>query len=59
MDAGDAFRTQDFKLNIGAGIGVRWRSPVGVVRVDFGYPVKTEIPDTNRIRFHISLGPDL
>ena len=59
VDAGDAFRTQDFKLNIGAGIGVRWRSPVGVVRVDFGYPVKTEIPDTNRIRFHISLGPDL
>lgn len=59
VDAGDAFRTNDFKLNIGAGIGVRWRSPVGVVRVDFGYPVKTEIPDAQHIRFHISLGPDL
>lgn len=59
VDAGDAFRTQDFKLNIGAGIGMRWRSPVGVVRVDFGYPVRTEIPDANHVRFHISLGPDL
>ena len=59
VDAGDAFRTQDFKLNIGAGIGARWRSPVGVVRVDFGYPVKTEIPKASGIRFHISLGPDL
>jgi translocation and assembly module TamA len=59
VDAGDAFRTADFNTNVGAGIGVRWRSPVGVVRVDFGYPVKTEIPDAEGIRFHISLGPDL
>jgi translocation and assembly module TamA len=59
VDAGDAFRKTDYNLNVGAGIGVRWRSPVGVVRVDFGYPVKTEIPDANGIRFHISIGPDL
>jgi translocation and assembly module TamA len=59
VDAGDAFRSQDFNLNIGAGIGARWRSPVGLVRVDFGYPVKTEIPDATGIRFHISIGPDL
>jgi translocation and assembly module TamA len=59
VDGGDAFRNQDFNLNVGAGIGARWRSPVGVVRVDFGYPVKTEIPDANHLRFHISIGPDL
>lgn len=59
VDAGDAFRKTDFDLNVGAGIGVRWRSPVGVVRLDFGYPVKTRIPDANGIRFHISIGPDL
>jgi translocation and assembly module TamA len=59
VDAGDATRTKDFNLNVGAGIGARWRSPVGVVRVDFGYPVKTEIPDANHLRFHISIGPDL
>jgi translocation and assembly module TamA len=59
VDAGDAFRKTDYNLNVGAGIGVRWKSPVGVVRVDFGYPVKTQIPDANGIRFHISIGPDL
>ena len=59
VDGGDAFRTKDFNLNVGAGIGARWRSPVGVVRVDFGYPVKTELPDANNLRFHISIGPDL
>lgn len=59
VDAGDAFRKTDYNLNVGAGVGVRWKSPVGVVRVDFGYPVKTQIPDANGIRFHISIGPDL
>jgi len=59
IDAGDAFRSQDFSLNVGAGVGARWRSPVGLVRVDLGYPVKTEIPDAHGIRFHISIGPDL
>jgi len=59
VDAGDAFRSQDFNLNVGAGLGVRWRSPVGLVRVDLGYPVKSEIPDAHGIRLHISLGPDL
>jgi translocation and assembly module TamA len=59
VDGGDAFRTKDFNVNIGAGIGARWRSPVGVLRVDLGYPVKTEIPDANSLRVHISIGPDL
>jgi translocation and assembly module TamA len=57
VDGGDAWRGTDFNLNIGAGIGVRWRSPVGVVRLDVAKPVKSELADA--IRFHISIGPDL
>ena len=57
VDGGDAFRTGEFNLNIGAGIGVRWRSPVGVVRVDVAKPIQSDLG--NSLRVHISLGPDL
>ena len=52
VDAGDAFRTSEFDLNVGAGIGVRWRSPVGMVRFDFAKPVVSDLADS--IRFHIT-----
>ena len=57
VDAGDAFRTSEFDLNVGAGIGVRWRSPVGMVRFDIAKPVVSDLADS--IRFHITIGPDL
>jgi translocation and assembly module TamA len=57
VDGGDAWRSADFNLNVGAGIGVRWRSPVGVVRLDVGKPVKSDLADA--IRFHVTIGPDL
>lgn len=39
VDSGNAFDSlQDIHLYTGAGIGVRWRSPVGMVRVDVAYP---------------------
>lgn len=57
VDAGDAFRSAEFNLNVGAGVGVRWRSPVGIVRVDFAKPVSSTLSDN--IRFHITIGPDL
>jgi translocation and assembly module TamA len=57
VDGGDAFRTKEFDLNLGAGLGVRWRSPVGVVRVDFAKPISSDLADS--IRFHVSIGPDL
>ncbi len=57
VDGGDAFRTGEFDMNIGAGIGVRWRSPVGVVRVDFAKPIMSDLADS--IRLHVTIGPDL
>jgi translocation and assembly module TamA len=55
-DAGDAF-SDDFNLNVSVGVGVRWRSPLGPVRVDFGVPVKTELEKSWHI--HVLLGPDI
>ncbi|MBK6599549.1 MAG: outer membrane protein assembly factor [Proteobacteria bacterium] len=57
VDAGDAFKT-DLNANIGAGIGLRWKSPVGIVRVDLGVPVETDLPDDG-LRIHLMIGPDL
>jgi translocation and assembly module TamA len=59
VDTGDAWLKGDYSTNVGAGIGVRWRSPVGVVRVDFGFPIESEVVTDKGIRFHVSIGPDL
>jgi len=58
VDAGDAF-TNSFSVNVGAGVGVRWRSPLGPIRVDVGFPVQTDLPTENSWRLHVLLGPDL
>ncbi|AMN47649.1 hypothetical protein ACG33_11165 [Steroidobacter denitrificans] len=55
-DAGDAFDT-DFDLNLGVGVGLRWKSPIGIVRLDVAKPVVTELGDGFRI--HVIVGPDL
>jgi translocation and assembly module TamA len=58
VDAGDAF-TNEFSLNVGAGVGIRWRSPLGPIRVDVGFPVQTDLPLASSWRLHVLLGPDL
>jgi translocation and assembly module TamA len=58
VDAGDAF-SDKVSLNVGAGVGARWRSPVGPIRIDVGFPVHTDLPLQNSWRLHIQLGPDL
>ncbi|MFL6618349.1 MAG: autotransporter assembly complex protein TamA [Povalibacter sp.] len=57
VDAGDAYSNQ-FSLNVGAGIGLRWRSPVGILRVDVGVPVRSKVDDDG-VRLHVMIGPDL
>jgi translocation and assembly module TamA len=58
VDAGDAFSDR-LSLNLGAGVGVRWRSPLGPIRIDVGFPVQTDLPIQNSWRLHVLLGPDL
>lgn len=56
VDAGDAFKSS-FNANVGAGVGVRWKSPIGMVRVDIARPVVSDLDDSWRI--HLVIGPDL
>jgi translocation and assembly module TamA len=58
VDAGDAF-SDKLSLNVGAGVGARWRSPVGPIRIDVGFPVHTDLPLQSSWRLHVQLGPDL
>lgn len=55
LDAGDAF-TSKLDANVGAGFGVRWKSPVGLVRVDLARPVVSD--SGHEWRLHIVIGPD-
>ncbi len=55
-DVGNAMDDFDDKLERGAGLGVRWRSPVGPVRIDLATAMSR---DDHPWRLHISIGPDL
>ncbi|WP_430391204.1 autotransporter assembly complex protein TamA [Dyella sp. 20L07] len=57
VDAGNAFDGTDYRPKIGAGLGVRWLSPVGMIRVDLGTPVHN--PDNHGVELHVVIGPDL
>ena len=58
-DAGDAFTGfSSYKTRLGSGLGLRWRSPVGMVRVDLGTPIHD--PDgRSGVELHLTIGPDL
>ena len=56
VDAGNAFDGTDFEAEVGAGIGIKWRSPLGPLRLYLGYPVSRN--DQN-LRVHLRLGADL
>lgn len=54
-DVGNAFDDFSTALKQGAGIGVRWRSPVGAVQVDIAVAL-SEVD--HPVRLHITVGPD-
>jgi translocation and assembly module TamA len=55
-DTGNAMRTFSGSLEEGAGVGLRWVSPIGPIRADVAWAL-TE-PGTP-VRFHLTVGPDL
>jgi len=56
VDAGNAFHDWgDYKLKVGAGFGARYKSPIGPVRIDIGFPVD----DFKDPHLHLSIGSDL
>lgn len=60
IDAGNAFDNEFDKVYIGAGIGARWLSPVGIVRVDLAWPQEEEVGNhTTSMRLHIGFEVNL
>ncbi|MEX0617577.1 MAG: autotransporter assembly complex family protein [Pseudohongiellaceae bacterium] len=56
LDAGNAFTDySDYELKKGAGIGLRWVSPIGPIRIDLA----SALDDDSQLRLHITMGPDL
>jgi translocation and assembly module TamA len=54
VDSGTAFNdSPDF--HTGVGLGLRWYSPIGPLRIDVAYA----LDDGKGVRLHVSLGPDL
>ncbi len=58
VDAGDAFDSRgDLDWQVGVGVGLRWRSPVGPVRVDVAHGLGDQAQSS--VRLHLTIGPDL
>jgi translocation and assembly module TamA len=59
VDTGDAFTGfSSYRNRIGAGLGLRWRSPVGMVRADIGVPINDPYGE-HGVQLHLIIGPDL
>lgn len=58
VDSGEAVNSidaNDFKT--GAGVGVRWQSPVGPIKFDIAAPIGDK--EEHGVQFYIGLGPEL
>lgn len=56
VDTGNAMNSLGEELKRSAGLGVRWASPIGMVRVDLARPFDR---DDGNYRLHLTVGPDL
>ena len=54
-DVGSAFSDTPLNASSGAGVGIRWASPVGMVRVDAASAISE---DGQPWRLHVTFGPD-
>lgn len=56
FDAGNAFNTDEYDVALGGGLGLRWRTPVGAIRVDIAQALSRS---GNPWHLHLTVGPDL
>ncbi|MND04984.1 Translocation and assembly module TamA precursor [compost metagenome] len=56
VDAGDAVETSPFDPKVGAGFGLRWRSPIGMLKLDLAFALDEVIEGWH---LHFAIGPDL
>jgi translocation and assembly module TamA len=57
VDGGGAFTEDSDDLYQSAGIGLRWRSPIGQIRFDIAMPISDQ--DKGSIKLHVSVEPPL
>lgn len=56
VDSGNAYTDGSFRTRTGIGVGVRWRSPVGLVRLDLAHG----LDEAGRsLTLHLVIGPSL
>lgn len=56
VDSGNAFEGSRIDAKTSVGVGGRWQSPLGPIRIDLAQPLDD---DADRWRVHVTLGPDL
>ena len=56
VDSGNAFERSKMDAKTSVGVGGRWQSPLGPIRLDLALPLEE---DHDSWRVHITLGPDL
>jgi translocation and assembly module TamA len=57
VDGGNAFEGSNIDAKTSLGLGGRWQSPLGPIRIDLARPLNDDTADQWRV--HVSLGPDL
>jgi outer membrane translocation and assembly module TamA len=60
LDLGNVF-VQGRDIDLGqlrrsAGLGLRYRTPIGPIRLDWGYVLDPQPGDESRSRFHLTIG---
>lgn len=56
IDSGNAYNLNDINIKTGVGLGVRWYSPIGPVRIDFALPMNES---DSSFQFHFAAGTRL
>jgi len=56
VDSGRAFNDHEDSARTGVGLGLRWRSPVGPLRIDLAHGKNN---DESPYRIHLAIGPEL
>ncbi len=56
VDSGSAFEGRHADMRTGVGIGLRWRSPIGPVRIDFAHGLNDP---SSPVMLHLNIGADL
>lgn len=58
IDAGNAYNIDNIDMKLGTGLGVRWVSPIGPIRLDFAIPINDPDSDSS-FQVHFAAGAQL